>query len=79
MAHVGGRHRADRYPPDERGRRVLWRSVTVGLYLLVSIAALWLSETTGWSFKILLGAVAVPYWYVVMVIWSRWGPYMPGL
>jgi hypothetical protein len=72
------------YPPEERGRRIVWRTVTVGVYLVLTAAAIWVAHVQGWSDgwfppRGLLGLVGLPYWAVVTAVWKRYGPYMPRL
>jgi hypothetical protein len=67
------------YPAEERGRRILWRVTTVGLYLTLEAAALWTAHIWGWPEVIAIPVVAVPYWAAVTAVWSGWGPDMPGL
>jgi hypothetical protein len=80
---MAGRHerrpRHSAYTPEERGRRVVWRAVTVTIYLVLCAGALWFANVEGWPFRLVLGPVAVPYWLGVTAIWSRHGPDMPGL
>jgi hypothetical protein len=68
-----------RYPRAERGRRVLWRTVSIGIYLAIAAFSFWLARRQGWQFKLVLAVPAVPYWLVVAAIWRRRGPYMPRL
>lgn len=74
-----GADRVTEYPPEERGRRVLWRTVTIGLFLALGVVAYWLADRNGWSERLTLAAVAIPYWVIVTVVWSKSGPYMPRL
>jgi hypothetical protein len=52
---------------------------TVGLYLALEGGALWIVHVWGWPEVIAVPVVAMPYWYAVTAVWSRYGPYMPGL
>jgi hypothetical protein len=36
-------------PPEERGRRIAWRTVSVGVYLAVTATAIWVAHVRGWS------------------------------
>src|SRR3954454_19927553 len=72
------------YPPEERSRRIVWRTATVGVYLLLTVAAIWVAHVQGWSDgwfppNWVLVIVALPYWAVATAVWKRYGPYMPGL
>ena len=67
------------YPPEERGRRIVWRSVTIGVFLALIGGALWIAHLYRWPEPALIGLVSVPYWAAVTAVWRRWGPYMPGL
>jgi hypothetical protein len=67
------------YPRAERGRRVLWRTVSIGIYVAIGVFSFWLAERQGWNLSFVLAATAVPYWLVVTAIWRRRGPYMPRL
>ena len=73
-----------KYPPEERGRRIRWRTVTFALYAALAVATGWISHNRGWSDdwfppKWVIGVVAVPYWAVVIAVWRSYGPYLPGL
>ncbi|GAB1644095.1 hypothetical protein KRMM14A1259_45180 [Krasilnikovia sp. MM14-A1259] len=72
------------YPPEERGRRILWRTTTAAAYLALTAAVVWFARLRGWSDgwvpkRGLIGIVALPYWAVVTAVWKRYGPYMPQL
>jgi hypothetical protein len=75
---TGPRH-AWVYPAEERGRRIRWRTSTITLYLALVGAALWVAHILGWSERVGIPVVGVPYWAVTTAIWSRHGPEMPGL
>jgi hypothetical protein len=67
------------YPAEERGRRILWRTVTIGIYGGLVALSFWVAQRLHWPGQLMLPAVALPYWAVVTWIWSRSGPYMPRL
>ena len=37
------------YPPEGRSRRIVWRTVTAGVFLLLTAAAIWVAHVQGWS------------------------------
>ncbi|GAB1688208.1 hypothetical protein KRM28CT15_00110 [Krasilnikovia sp. M28-CT-15] len=72
------------YPPEERGRRILWRTVTFAGFTALTAPVVWFTYIRGWIDepfirKGLLALVALPYWAVVMAVWKRRGPYLPKL
>jgi hypothetical protein len=67
------------YPAEQRGQRIRWRSATFALYFVLQGAALWIVHVWGWPEVIAIPVVSLPYWHVVTAVWSRYGPYMPGL
>ena len=71
--------RRGEYPVQERGRRILWRTITIGIYAGLSAVASWVSAWLHWPFRLTLALVAFPYWSVVIAVWLRRGPYMPRL
>lgn len=68
-----------KYPPEQRGRRILWRTITIGLYLILTCAVAWYAHLRRWTPSALIAPVAVPYWAAVTALWRRHGPYMPKL
>lgn len=73
------KHGYDAHPREQRGRRIRWRSVTLGLFALLVLGTWWLEARTGWDMEVTLGVVAIPYWAAVTAIWRLRGPEMPGL
>ncbi|MEU7907770.1 hypothetical protein [Actinoplanes sp. NPDC049118] len=67
------------YPPEERGRRIRWRVATIGVFLGLEMAAMWAAGRWGLPEELVIPVIAVPYWAVVPMIWSQWGPDMPGV
>ncbi len=65
------------YSAEERGRRILWRTVTIGLYAGLGIFAIWLAAWLRWPFKLTLALIAIPYWTLVIALWMWRGPYLP--
>jgi hypothetical protein len=72
-------HRHNGFPRAERGRRVRWRAVTIGVYFALAVGAIWLTGRWGWPPQAAIAGVGVPYWAAVMAVWRRRGPRMPGL
>ncbi|MFI7598979.1 hypothetical protein [Actinoplanes sp. NPDC049681] len=75
---TGPKHAAV-YPPGERGRRILWRTVTMGLFFALEVGGFWVAHVLGWADGLVGALIAVPYWTAVTSVWSRYGPEMPGL
>ncbi|MFC7760104.1 hypothetical protein ACFQY4_20355 [Catellatospora bangladeshensis] len=58
---------------------MLWRTVSIGLFVLLALGTFWLEQRMGWPKEITTPLVAVPYWAVVTAVWRHYGPEMPGL
>jgi len=71
--------RHDGYRPAERGRRIRWRTVSIGVFLVLVGAAYWAAFRIGWPMRGEAAIVGIPYWVVVTAIWRRKGPHMPEL
>jgi TRAP-type C4-dicarboxylate transport system permease large subunit len=71
--------RHDGYRPAERGRRIRWRAVSIGTFLVLVGAAYGIAFRMGWPTRGEAAVVGLPYWALVTAIWRRKGPYMPAL
>ena len=66
-------------PPEERGRRIRWRIAVIGIYIVVEALALLCAHRWNWPEGFVIAAVSIPYWWITTVVWSQWGPELPGL
>lgn len=78
MIPAAGPRHALVLPREERGRRILWRTVAIGLFAALEAGGILLAQHWNLPGGLAIPVVAVPYWAAATAIWSRWGPEMPG-
>lgn len=66
-------------PPEQRGRRIWWGTWTIGLFVVIAVAAGRLAEAIDGPGPLVVGAIALGYVIAVTYLWARRGPYVAGL